>query len=425
MPLKDTLATNARTPTGEAGIGIKNDFATTADAVDQKVRWRNEYVPGTTYEINDAVRDGSYLVIANTQNQNDKPVTEQDAAYPGEAATLVDQTPVNEQTYWTGQEYFVSDAFYVDGFRFYVPAGSFETTVVYRVRNEDGTLQKVKQASPWQAWLIPGWKELSLPSFALSEGQRLEVWIGIRAIADAQTFSSTWDLKHDNSNPLAGEANFYSSGTELRVANEDGSGTNQYAQLQTIQEGGQLSFGGSTWTVTDISNSGGTGGGGRHIFSLAPAQGRPDENEYTLQWSWGATAPLPYVADTTYWQNNQNTRGSVGTSIVDDMTETDAQYGVDMLFRKVVYSDNWDIMAVSGGSGVPGGGSVATAWGSITGTLSNQVDLQTELDKKVDSDPADITGAAAVANIVSISQADYDAIDPQDIDAATLYLITG
>ncbi len=35
MALKDTLATNARNPTGEAGIGIKNDFATVADAVDE------------------------------------------------------------------------------------------------------------------------------------------------------------------------------------------------------------------------------------------------------------------------------------------------------------------------------------------------------------------------------------------------------
>lgn len=40
----------------------------------------------------------------------------------------------------------------------------------------------------------------------------------------------------------------------------------------------------------------------------------------------------------------------------------------------------------------------------------------------VDSDPTGVTGADAITNIISLTQAEYDAITP---DAATLYVITG
>ena len=40
----------------------------------------------------------------------------------------------------------------------------------------------------------------------------------------------------------------------------------------------------------------------------------------------------------------------------------------------------------------------------------------------VASDPTGITGADAIANAVSLTQAEYDAITP---DASTLYVITG
>jgi hypothetical protein len=40
------------------------------------------------------------------------------------------------------------------------------------------------------------------------------------------------------------------------------------------------------------------------------------------------------------------------------------------------------------------------------------------------SDPTGITGADAITNIISLTQAEYDAIDPGDISATTYYLIT-
>lgn len=52
-------------------------------------------------------------------------------------------------------------------------------------------------------------------------------------------------------------------------------------------------------------------------------------------------------------------------------------------------------------------------------TATNKVTLQAIA--RLFSDPSGVTGADAVTNIMSLTQAEYDAITP---DAATLYVIT-
>jgi hypothetical protein len=62
----------------------------------------------------------------------------------------------------------------------------------------------------------------------------------------------------------------------------------------------------------------------------------------------------------------------------------------------------------------------SAVWGSITGTLSNQTDLQSALDLKVSSDVSSDTGSNAILNMVSLTQAEYDALTPVE---TTLYII--
>lgn len=94
--------------------------------------------------------------------------------------------------------------------------------------------------------------------------------------------------------------------------------------------------------------------------------------------------------------------------------------------------------------------STTTTWGSITWTLSNQTDLQNALDLKqnilsegafvdwdktkldwietgaevntINSDPTGVTGADQVTNVMSLTQAEYDAITTPD--NSTFYIIT-
>ena len=61
--------------------------------------------------------------------------------------------------------------------------------------------------------------------------------------------------------------------------------------------------------------------------------------------------------------------------------------------------------------------SVASAWGSISGTLSNQTDLQTALDAKL----AKAVGSTYTVNaLLAVTQAEYDALTPS---STTLYFI--
>jgi hypothetical protein len=117
-----------------------------------------------------------------------------------------------------------------------------------------------------------------------------------------------------------------------------------------------------------------------------------------------------------------------------------------------------NVVRVVIGQTLVGGSSV---WGGITGDLDDQTDLQEALDGKansaqgaladsavqpgdlatvattgdyddlsgtpdlstyVESDPTGVTGADAITNIMSLTQAEYDAIGAPD--AATLYVIT-
>ena len=108
----------------------------------------------------------------------------------------------------------------------------------------------------------------------------------------------------------------------------------------------------------------------------------------------------------------------------------------------VVVQENPITVRVVIGQVLSGGGS--SVWGGITGNLEDQTDLQEALDGKatsaqgaladsavqpgdlslyVQSNTTGITGADQITNMVSLTQAEYDAIDTPD--ASTLYVITG
>lgn len=55
-------------------------------------------------------------------------------------------------------------------------------------------------------------------------------------------------------------------------------------------------------------------------------------------------------------------------------------------------------------------------------TVTNKVTLQSIA--RLFSDPTGIAGADQVTNIVSLTQAEYDAIGPGNYDASTIFIIT-
>lgn len=164
----------------------------------------------------------------------------------------------------------------------------------------------------------------------------------------------------------------------------------------------------------------------------------------------------PWVTETTYTTGQGTANG--GSSYICTADHTSAaltEPGVGANWQTV-----WDLMAAQGSAGAGSGdmiastydpqaiGSDAFARGNHTGTqtlatisdagtaaASNTGDFATaaqggladtamqpaDIANMVESDVTGITGADAITNIVSLTQAEYDAITP---DAATLYVVT-
>ena len=78
------------------------------------------------------------------------------------------------------------------------------------------------------------------------------------------------------------------------------------------------------------------------------------------------------------------------------------------------------LAAAAGDAVVPASNAAGTATNKVT--LLDVANLATPANiGAVASDPTGITGADAISNAVSLTQAEYDAITP---DASTLYVIT-
>ena len=335
-------------------------------------RWGNLYSTGASYSKHAMVRQGDWLVIAN-KDTTEQPVTAAlDAVYLGESSTLTSQGTQSEPVWYTGQKYTWQDGGFFEGYRFRVPndSASFEYALFARATASDGS-QVVSQPISWQTFVGAGtdWITVPQPVTVWTPGTTLEVYLGVRSVAQPNTFTANWDVFNSNTTPASGEANFRSSGTEIRVNYFDKLGANQAGNLVAVAPGGTLQFAGEEWTITSVTDS------GTYVeYGLAPVQGRPSEAERSLTFSWGDADPLPVDADTTFWSGSTNIRGLQGTDL-DGLTETDGQYGVDILLREVVVSDDWDVMAVSGGGGgLSGGGSgggdfLPLAGGKLTGPL--------------------------------------------------------
>ena len=73
------------------------------------------------------------------------------------------------------------------------------------------------------------------------------------------------------------------------------------------------------------------------------------------------------------------------------------------------------------GDAVDSGSAVSDFATAAQGALADTATQPADITNMVESDPTGVTGADAITNIMSLTQAEYDAITP---DAATLYVIT-
>lgn len=381
--------------------------------IDTKVEWFNVWTGGT-YQKNSMVRDGSYTMIANKET-SDKPApvaTDEKQWKSGFVITPPWQqlSPTAEQVI-VGQRYTWERDGFVYQARFWVVANtdySYEMWLVDNpTTNPSYTLilpEFTPDPSEEDRWLtFPVGENLFL------SGRTYDLVMIIRSGSAPTSFAYDWQYERKNGNPDSGKAWHQSSGDELRIHQNDEGDTNRSSDLDNIDEGSQISAGGITWDVTSASKSGSV-----YTFGVLPAN-RAQENDYTISFTYYAPIPIEYDYIPDYYTGDTEVQGliAVDAGYPDGITLNENAYGVDVEFSDAIISDDWDLVASSDDTGTGGG---ETVWGSITGTLSNQTDLQAALDNKPEISSEDTLAGQMQLAVVSAL--------PGTPDSSTIYFIT-
>lgn len=311
-------------------------------------RWRGTWVQGQTYNLNDMAIQDNWLGVVTAKNTTDGPAP----VLTGVEDWLIDlngtwnptQSTISEEAYYTGHEYYFAQGLYIAGYRIWLPDNSQNFQFqLYAVTDLGTPNEAVRQIAVLPNGVATGqWVEVGTGTLVVPPGRRLTMLKVTLASVLSETFTANWDVKNTNGTPSSGEANFQSNETEIRVHKTDDDDIDQTANLEAVEVGGTLSFGGSTWTITEVDIR------GSHVrYHLQPAQGRPTENTYPLTFTWGSTEDIPFVTQADYWASVSPIRGCQGTSIRSLSYDNDA-HGVDLYVREVTVSDDWDLMAGTG-----------------------------------------------------------------------------
>ena len=328
---------------------IETHLSCLCTLVRQFTVWRGQWTatPPSPYLARDQVIADGWLAIANKDNPQGSPIPTIGAE--GWVFDLTGGDPVwsgqtiAEGAYLTGQEYAFEDGGLVSAIAVTLPgsstAFSFEIWVVANPGQVNETVTQVA--------VIPGVAsqqrfELPMSAEFLVPGETLQVFLVARAITQPNSFSATWAVKNENGNPSENEANFQNSATEIRVHKTDKDDNDQTSNLEAVEAGGTLAFGGSTWTITDVDIR------GSHVrYHLTPNQGRPSENDYLLSFTWGSADPIPYLEQTGYWGSYPLIDGLEGPDRP-SLIRSDTAYAVDVYVAQLEANPDWDLQAYSG-----------------------------------------------------------------------------
>ncbi len=311
----------------------------------ERTRWRGPWVQGQTYLQNDMAIQHGWLGIVTAASTTDGP----EPVATGVEDWLIDlngtwaptQQTISEEAYFTGNEYEFAQGLYVLGYRIWLPNNSqnfqFQLWAALNLGSPNEQLQQIAVVPNGVA--TGQWLEVGVGVLRIPPGTTLTMLKLTLASTLSETFTANWDVKNTGGTPSEGEANFQGNETEIRVHKTDKDDIDQTDNLEAVEVGGTLSFGGSTWTIIEVDIR------ASHVrYHLDPAQGRPEENTYALTFTWGSVEDIPYVTDADYWAPVGPVRGCQGANLRTLDYDNDA-HGVDVYVQQVVVSDDWDIMS--------------------------------------------------------------------------------
>jgi len=334
-----------------------------------RMNWRGAWGP-QTYEQSDVVYDTGYTMYANK--------TTQDRAAPqplGDPAFGLPEIPLwadfsNVSTVQAGHLYTFDETGYFRSLRVWVPEitanTEYKVVVVKNPQSANPEYTTIDLLNP----NVDDWTLVSLDTILVLAGTDLLVYLDAVNSGGEQTWAYNW-TRGSNENivtPVSGEWNRNTQQSVLRINWLDAEAVpvDHRLELQVVQ--------GTIFEISEV--------GAPENFIWYRVQGAYTENvdstsfpisivdQGILEPTIGnptqirAVQPIPeatkFVGITNYWAANQPVWGAISSFLAFDGTDTgvpaDNAYGVDMAFQRLSISDDWELVAISGGGGGGGGG---------------------------------------------------------------------
>jgi hypothetical protein len=332
-----------------------------------RMNWRNQWIQGTYY-THDVVRDGDYLMAANKQT------TDRPSPVPvGDASFLLPDIPTWNILQYTGNVY--------SGMHIDVPAGElYELQAVrvwiestspdahYQVVIYDAVTGRFNLGSTFEGDVLdsPGWLTVQIAPIFVSDTDDFYVLVRNWNSAGTTNYNHPW-VRGVNTNldndPGAGNWNQDNNSTRLRISATDDDALPRQAELAAVTPGTLIQLqdeadllaytqfevinivDNGTWFLYDVAlvdtgvNGPATIGLRQQAYFEVPIQ-----------------AATEYVTLTNHFATSPNIDGYLSFDEVSGGIDTDDGYGIDMQLQAYTASADWDLMALTGGSGGAGGG---------------------------------------------------------------------
>ena len=341
---------NDVSPYGE--VLTRQEIEDTVAQVIDRMYWRGTWVDGTLYNLQDCVRDGNYLMVANKQTYDrPAPVPVGSPYYWYQGTGMLPQTATGIKQLVFGTRYSNVNPYSLEGYRIDVVAGNDYEVII--VQDPLGSAQATFVNSFTAD--VDGRRTFGLVPEVIAAGTTFDLLVIVSQPDPAPaTFTGDWSYsKPQNiSVPVSGAATQATNNSALLyIHSRDQLAADRTTELQSLVAGDKIVLGSDTWAIQSVSEVG-VSPDNYFIFGVSPAVQSPTTGVQTFTFETTTPVDISYVQDTDYYLGQTQAKGLyVEDGDHNDVVQNDNAYGVDIFVQEVSVSADWDFMAITEGLG--------------------------------------------------------------------------
>ncbi len=312
------------------------------------LQWKGEWTQAD-HVINDTVRDGAWLMVANKSTDTRPAPQENGDPFNLHEGTLASQSPTVKQVI-IGQSYTFTEGAWIKGYKIDVVAGNHYR--IFSIKDPSGSAE-LNEVISFTAD-SSGTKVFGVDSLIVPSGTEFYFGAIINEPDPAPTtFNGDWFyiIPNNTQVPLDGQIVHANKAIdELWISKSDDLLVDRSAELATLTIGDIISTPFTDWAIQSISDE------GDYIkFGVSPAlQGSQGIHTFTFE-SVSAT-PITYGRDDNYWSGSPyvgSVEGIYSETGIDNLVTNDHAYAIDIEVQRATISPDWDLLAYSniGGGG--------------------------------------------------------------------------